>query len=128
MNRIARALLPYGVIVAEYLLTIGAACGVVWLIVSAPKPSECVDTCWGGGLILLILLVCAVIALTVGLLVALVLLTVRLRRLARRGQLLPSGTAMVRMASRTAAIGLASALAAIPVVVCGGLPLWSLLH
>jgi hypothetical protein len=36
--------------------------------------------------------------------------------------------AMVRMASRTAATGLVCGLAAFPVVVCGGLPLWGLFH
>jgi hypothetical protein len=126
MVRIARALLPYGVIVGEYLLTIGALFGIVWLMATRPTP-QCADTCWGGALVLVVLLICAVIALSLGLLVALVLLPVRLRRAGRRGQL-PSGTAMVRMASRTAGMGLAGGLVALPVVVCGGLPLWALLH
>jgi len=128
MVRIARALLAYGVIVAEYLLALGAPYGVVWLFASRPKPPQCVDTCWGGGLVLAVLLVCGAVALSVGLLVALVLQTVRLIRAARRGQLLPPGRAMVRMASRTAGIGLASGLVALPVVCCGGLPLWGLFH
>jgi hypothetical protein len=48
MDRIARGLLAYGVMVTEYLLTVAALCGVVWLIASEPRPAQCVDTCWGG--------------------------------------------------------------------------------
>jgi hypothetical protein len=126
MDRIARALLPYGIILGEYLLTIAALLGVVWLMATRPTP-QCVDSCWGGNLVLAVLLICTMIALSLGLLVALVLLTVRLSRAGRRRQL-PSGTAMVCMASRTAGMGLAGGLVAVPVVVCGGLPLWALFH
>jgi hypothetical protein len=96
-----RALLAYGVMVAEFLLAAGALYGLAWLMSTRPRPTQCADSCWGGGLVLVLLLICGLIALAVGLLVALVLLTVRLRRAGRRGQLLASGTAMVRMASRT---------------------------
>jgi hypothetical protein len=128
VDRITRVLMPYGVIVAEYLLAGGAIYGVVWLFATEPKPAQCADTCMGDTAGLVVLLICGAIALTVGLPAALVLLTVRLRRAGRQGQLLSSRKAMVRMASRTAGIGLACGLVAIPVVCCGGIALWRLIH
>jgi hypothetical protein len=116
----ARTLLPHGVIVAEYLLDAAALYGGL-LLSQAPSEPRCVDACWGFNLFLLGLLISGEMALSVGLLVGLVVLTIRMRRARLAHQPLQSRAATVGVASRAAVVGLVWGLVALPVLWCGGL-------
>jgi hypothetical protein len=96
----ARVLLPYGVIVAEYLLVASAVGGGVLMKRPVPPAHSCSYSCRSGGPI-----VWGAMVLSVGLLVGTVVLTVRLRRARRADRLLPA-TVLLRAATRAAATGL----------------------
>jgi hypothetical protein len=120
MDRTARTLLPYGVIVAEYLLAAGVLYGGVLLLRPAVEAHTCVDSCFPG-LFLLLVLIGGLMVLSVGLLVGLVVLTVRLRRARDTEGQLQTGKAVAGAATDAAVTGLVSGLASLPILYIGGL-------
>jgi hypothetical protein len=114
MDRVGRGRLPYGVVVAEYLLAAAVFIPAMRAAISAqPPPEEMI----GGNLALLIIaLVVGVIALVLGLPISLVILR---RRTQSMYQQPASGPARVVVASKAAATGLLwGLLGAIPLSGC----------
>jgi hypothetical protein len=122
VGRFGQVLLPFSVVVAEYLLAAGALYGFVQLAQPPPHPG-CVDSCWGGAVLDLALLFFGMTDLVIGLLVALTMLAV-LHRRARRAAALPESIlATVSTATRVAGRGGLWALLALPLLCVGELPL-----
>jgi hypothetical protein len=125
VGRFWQALLPYSVVVAEYVLGAGALYGFVQLTQQPPHPG-CIDSCWGAAVLDLALLFFGMTDLAVGLLVALTILAVRRRR-ARRAAALPGSIrATFSTATRIAGKGGLWALLALPLLCAGELPLLKL--
>ena len=126
MDRTVRALLPYGVVTAQYLLAASALYGGVLLLRPEPSAQPCVECHLGASWFLALVLICGALVLPVGLLVGLVMLTVRLRRARRAKELPQSASAIAGMASRAAVTGFVWGLVTLPVLCCGALGLFRL--
>jgi Na+/proline symporter len=105
VGRARRLLLPYAVVVAEYLAAAGVFYASLKATTPTPPPYRCVDSCWGGGLWHGLVTVSGSAVLSLGLLFALIVVTVRYRG-ARAGPSEPeSGREAARAASVAAATG-----------------------
>jgi hypothetical protein len=113
MDRVGRGLLPYGVVVAEYLLVAGMFVPTTWAVALAQPQEEMIPQNLA---LAIIALVAGVIALVLGLPISLVILR---RRTQSMYQQPASGPAWVVVASKAAATGLLwGLLGAIPVTGC----------
>jgi hypothetical protein len=117
MAKATRVVTTYAVLVAEYLLAAGALYGLIWFAATHPTHS-CVD-CWNG-LVFGVALIWTEIALAIGLLAGLIILTVKLRRTRAQDQP-PSSWRLMSVASQAAGWGLVCGAASVLVACFGGL-------
>jgi hypothetical protein len=113
MDRVGRGLLPYGVVVAEYLLAAAVFVPAMRAAISAQPQEEMIG---GNFALLLTALIAGVIALVVGLPVSLAILRRRTQSMYKQPA---SGPAWVVVVSKAAATGLLwGLLGAIPLTGC----------
>ena len=117
MGKATRAATMYGVLAAEYLLAAGALYGLVRF--AATHPAHSCEDCWNG-LVFGVALIWGEIALAIGLLAGLIILTVKLWR-TRAQQQSPSSWRLMSVASQAAGWGLVCGASSVLVACFGGL-------
>lgn len=124
VGRVGRLLLPYAIVVAEYLLAAALLYTAISVMTPPPRSHTCVDACWGTAFLLTLLAISGAAVLSVGLLVAVALVAVRQRRGRRAGPETEPWRRAAGAASRAATRGVLWGLVALPGLWCvtiGGL-------